>query len=633
MIFGGIDTGIDLDLTLARLLLAAGGSLAVGCAVWAAALLCRRWLPVLTQQRSLWLGAQVAVAVVFLAMLLPPSDSLRVLPLIEIVEPEAAPASAVPAAAAATHAAEATRPAPDLVAVAADRPASAWMRDAGRAWLLLYLSGLAHALWRWWRAQRLLDTLAASGRALTGADHAGLAPDQQALPLPVIEVEVPMSPMLLGLFRPRLLLPRHLREVEVFQQRLIVAHELTHWRRRDLHWSAAALVLQSLFWFNPFMRLLGARLGWAQEFGCDRDVLRGRPPAERKAYAAALVAQLRWQHRPAGMALAFGAHDGGAGTSTLAARIGLIRTPATARGAWPRALALASLAAVAVANFALQPALAWQAAGPAIEPRPLLASPAVNDARLAAAPAAPAVIDCTVMVDAASGATLVREGTCDARVTPASTFKIAISLMGFDSGVLRDDHAPYLPYKASYASSNPSWRHGTDPAGWLRESIVWYSQQVTRRLGAASVRGYVQAFDYGNRDLSSVAGVTEAVAVSELSPTLRISPQEQTVFLRKVVNRKLPLSPHAYEATARLLKLDAMPAGWEVHGKTGTAPVQLADGRTDRDNNIGWFVGWTIRDGRTLVFARLMQYPVQSAGYAGPKTRAAFLDELAQRSL
>ena len=238
-----------------------------------------------------------------------------------------------------------------------------------------------------------------------------------------------------------------------------------------------------------------------------------------------------------------------------------------------------------------------------------------------------------MLVDAASGRALVREGTCDASVTPASTFKIAISLMGFDSGVLRDDHAPYLPYKASYASSNPGWRHGTDPAGWLRESIVWYSQQVTKRLGAASVRNYVRAFDYGNRTLASVAGVADAVAVSELSPTLRITPQQQTEFLRKVVNRELALSPQAYDVTARLLKVEETPNGWEVHGKTGTAPVRLADGKADKENNIGWFVGWTIKDGRKLVFARLMQYPVDSNSYAGLKTRQAFLGELAQRTL
>ncbi|MBJ7310533.1 class D beta-lactamase [Rugamonas sp. CCM 8940] len=611
----------ELDVALLRLLLAAAGSLAAGCAVWAVAVLCRRCLPALAQQRSLWLLGQAAVAAVFVAMLLPTTEGLRVVPVIEmgeLVAPRAPVASAPPPASPAVTAMPAPAPA----------PRHAWLRDAARAWLALYLLGLGHALYRWRRGQQLLDALATSGSPFTAPlAHAGFAARAHAALPAVIEVEAPISPMLQGLFKPRLLLPHHLRNFAPLQQQLIVEHELTHWRRHDLRWSAAALVLQSLFWFNPFMRMLRARLGWAQEFGCDRDVLRGRPQSERKAYAAALVAQLKLQRHPTGMALAFGASDAGSHAPTLAARINLIRTPTAARGGWSRLAAFGSLAAVAAANLALQPALGWHAADVPDGHAQLLAG-----AWPGTWSAAPAPLDCTVMVDADSGAALVSEGSCDARVTPASTFKIAISLMGFDSGVLRDEHAPYLPYKASYASRNPSWRHGTDPAGWLRESIVWYSQQVTLRLGAASVRGYVQAFDYGNRDLASVAGMDDAVALSELSPTLRISPLEQIVFLRKVVNRGLPLSAHAYDMTTRLLKLDAPANGWEIYGKTGTASARLPDGSADETQNIGWFVGWATKGGRKLVFARLMQHPVGSHNYAGAQTRDAFLSELERRA-
>ena len=610
---------MPLDVALARLLLAAAGSLVAGGALWGAALLCRTWFPALAQQRSLWLLGQVAVAAVFVAMLLPATERLRVVPVIEMGE----------AAALRVAAPDTSRPASPAPAAVPSTPPSAsphaWLRDAARAWLVLYLLGLAHALYRWRRAQRLLDALGASGDPLIGLDeHAGFVGQAHA-PLPaVIEVAAPISPMLQGVFKPQLLLPRHLRSFDPLQQQLIVEHELTHWRRRDLHWSAAATALQSLFWFNPFMRMLRARLGWAQEFGCDRDVLCVRPQGERKAYAAALVAQLKLQRCPAGMALAFGA----SAEPTLTARINLIRTPTAVRGAWPRCAALASLAAVAGANLALQPALGW-----GVPDAPEGRAQLLSRAWPGSASRPSAALDCTIMVDAASGAVVVREGGCDERVTPASTFKIAISLMGFDSGVLRDERTPYLPYKASYAASNPAWRQGTDPARWLRESVVWYSQQVTSRLGAARVRSYVQAFDYGNRELSSVAGMDDAVAVSELSPTLRISPVEETVFLRKLVNRSLPVSAHAYAMTARLLKREALANGWEVHGKTGTAFARRPDGSADDTQHIGWFVGWINKGGRTLVFARLMQHRIDTGYFGGAQTRDAFLDELARRPL
>jgi beta-lactamase class D/beta-lactamase regulating signal transducer with metallopeptidase domain len=604
-----------LDVALVRLLLAAAGSLAAAGAVWAVVVLCRRILPALAQQRSPWLLGQAAVAVLFVAMLLPATEGLRVVPVIEIGE-RMAPQTDAAAAPAASLAPKAM---PEAEPASASR--HAWLRDAARVWLALYLLGFGHALVRWRRSRQLLDALAASGEPLVAPDeHAGFAARTHARMPAVIEVDAPISPMLHGLFKPRLLLPRHLRSFDPVQQQLIVEHELTHWRRHDLRWSVAAFALQSLFWFNPFMRRLGARLGWAQEFGCDRDVLRTRPQGQRKAYAAALVAQLKLQQRPAGMALAFGA----SGEPTLTARIELIRTPRAPRAAWSRWAAFGSLAVVVCASLALQPALGWHAPGVTDGRAQLLTRtwPGMSSG-------APAPLDCTLMVDAASGASLVREGSCDERVTPASTFKIALSLMGFDSGVLRDEHTPWLPYKARYAAANPSWRRGTDPARWLRESVVWYSQQVTSRLGAAGVRGYVQAFDYGNRELASVPGVIDAVAVSELSPTLAISPVEQTVFLRKVVKRSLPLSAHAYDMTARLLRQDALANGWEVYGKTGTAQARLADGSADETQYIGWFVGWATKGGRTLVFARLLRHPADKYRYAGPRARDALLSDLA----
>lgn len=244
---------------------------------------------------------------------------------------------------------------------------------------------------------------------------------------------------------------------------------------------------------------------------------------------------------------------------------------------------------------------------------------------------------CTILLDARDGTTLAHEGRCDVRITPASTFKIAIALMGYDSGVLADEHHPVLPFRPGYVDWRDAWRAPTDPARWIRESVVWYSQQTVKKLGTARWQAYVDRFGYGNRDLSDTRHRAEFAAdglsLAWVNSSLQISGDEQAAFLRKVVNRELAVSQQAYDVTARLLKVDAAPNGWEVHGKTGTAPVRLANGRADRDNNIGWFVGWTVRDGRKLVFARLMQHPVTSESYAGLKTREAFLGELAQRSL
>jgi beta-lactamase class D len=571
-------TFTGIDLLAFQFLLASGCCVAAGSGVWAVTMLCRRWLPGIAAQRSVWLLAQCTIVAAFVLMLLPQSQRLRLLPPIDIENFSAQR----PAAASNT-------PAP-AVSAAAPAPAAgisprSYLAYAAQGWLLLYTLGLTCMLVRLLRTQRTLRALACAGNKTGNA------------PVDTIEVDAPISPMLFGLLRPRLLLPLHLRSFEAGQRQLIVEHELTHWRRRDLQWASAGILLQTLLWFNPFMRLLGKQLSWAQELGCDRDVLQGRPAAQRKAYAAALVAQLKLQQTPITTALAFGNVTPG----TLAGRIALIRDP---RGAsqrpWTRVAALAGLAAVLAASLALQPSLA---------------SHGVTQ------------LSCTTLMDAASGRRLLHDGQCDARATPASIFNIVVSLMGYDSGILVDEHTPLMPFKPGYVNWNEDWRIDTDPSSWIRNSTVWYAQQVTTQLGEARFQHYIQSFGYGNRDVSGDAGKHNGLTESWIGSSLTISPDEQLDFLRKVVNHQLPVSARAHEMTAKLLRQRTLDNGWTIYGKTGTATRTLANGDAD-NHQYGWFVGWATKGTRTIVFTRMMLDERQEL-YAGARAREFFLRDVA----
>lgn len=576
-----------LELLTMRFLLASLGCLAAGMSVWAISAVLRRCLPALAMQRSLWLLGQLTVLAIFVLMLLPHSQRVRLIP---PLEPATRTVSQyLPSANAATLPASMDAPA----AAAPALSARTLLLRGAQAWLCIYLLGLAWSIARLWRAHRMLDSLAVGSAPATTQGGATM-----------LEVDAPISPMLLGLFKPRLLLPRHLRDFDPLQRQMIVEHELTHLRRHDLQWMTLGVLLQTLLWFNPFMRLLRNSLTWAQELGCDRDVLRGRPAAQRKAYASALVAQLKLQHLAPQGALAFGSID----ANTLGERVSLIRTPANGRRAmWARAATIAALAAIAGGNFALQPALAWSV------------SPSAQSV---------AALNCTTFVDAASGQALLREGDCATRITPVSTFNIPVSLMGYDSGFLRDEHAPKLPYRAEYNSWNPDWRRDMEPREWIRYSAVWYAQQVTRQLGRERFDRYVQGFGYGNRDTGGDAGKENGVAWSWVGSSLQISADEQTAFLRKLVRHELPVSPRAVEQTATLLRLDDLPNGWRVYGKTGTGAPVGADGKDDFSRSYGWFVGWATNGKRTIVFARLVQDEKKEDGAAGPRTKEAFLRQL-----
>jgi beta-lactamase class D len=244
-------------------------------------------------------------------------------------------------------------------------------------------------------------------------------------------------------------------------------------------------------------------------------------------------------------------------------------------------------------------------------------------------------VRCTLLLDAASGQPILREGRCGERVTPASTFKIAISLMGYDSGVLVDEHKPTLPFKPGYVDWRAAWRAPTDPARWMRESVVWYSQQVVHRLGAPHYQDYVDRFGYGNRDVSDARHRAEpkdsGLNLAWINSSLQISADEQAVFLRKLVRRELGVSAKAYDMTARILEQPPLPNGWTLHGKTGSGSPLLPNGESDGAHAYGWYVGWASKDSRTVVFVQLIQDEKDTPGPTGYRARDALLSALPAR--
>ncbi len=231
---------------------------------------------------------------------------------------------------------------------------------------------------------------------------------------------------------------------------------------------------------------------------------------------------------------------------------------------------------------------------------------------LGSAPAAAA--DCLLVTDAQTRTVLAQSGgACVARQSPFSTFKIAISLMGYDAGLLQSATAPVLETAPGLADWNAAWRGPQTPQSWMRLSVVWFSQVLTRRLGAERFAAYVHDFRYGNESVGGVTGAPDALTSAWLASSLAISPREQVDFLRRMLGGQLPVSAQAVTKTIALLKQDEAPAGWSLFGKTGSGSARRPDGTVDAHRPMGWFVGWAEKGGRTLIFARFTGLDMPSA--------------------
>jgi beta-lactamase regulating signal transducer with metallopeptidase domain len=132
---------------------------------------------------------------------------------------------------------------------------------------------LAWLLGSIWQAMRLLDGWMQARRLRRSAQPAPTLLSAMADLLPrgtSIAVTAVDGPLLVGLLRPRILVPRVLVEtLDTAALRGIVLHEVAHIRRGDLWLALIQRVILVVFWWSPFLRLIAARLDVAREMACD----------------------------------------------------------------------------------------------------------------------------------------------------------------------------------------------------------------------------------------------------------------------------------------------------------------------------------------------------------------------------
>jgi beta-lactamase class D len=217
---------------------------------------------------------------------------------------------------------------------------------------------------------------------------------------------------------------------------------------------------------------------------------------------------------------------------------------------------------------------------------------------------------------------------CNQRFAPQSTFKIALSLMGFDSGILKDELHPEWPYKKEYELYLNVWKYSHNPRTWLRDSCVWYSQVLTQELGMTRFKSYVDAFHYGNQDVSGDKGQNNGLTHAWLSSSLAISPTEQIEFLQKIVNKKLPVSSNAITMTKNILYIQELAGGWKLYGKTGNGQQLTKEKNQKLPLQHGWFVGWIEKDGRVITFANHISDSKKQAIFASFRAKNEALNKL-----
>lgn len=178
------------------------------------------------------------------------------------------------------------------------------------------------------------------------------------------------------------------------------------------------------------------------------------------------------------------------------------------------------------------------------------------------------------------------------RLPPCSTYLIPHFAIALGTGVLKDSDSR-IAFDATKHPSIEFW-----PASWkrdqtfdsaLKDSVQWYAQELSTRLGAARIEQNLKRIKYGNADISGGLGNFW------MSSSLRVTSFEQLDFLRAFRDGKLGFNPRITKALQEALVVERTP-DYTIYGKYGSCP--MPDG-----SYIGWLVGYLERPGKVWYFA------------------------------
>lgn len=262
-----------------------------------------RWRVPARVEHLLWL----VLAVKFLApplVRIPLAEELFAGTVLEVAVPAADPRPPAPALAASTAAAPAIATAPATATAQRSFGSGAPSPSTiGRLLLALWCAGAlfmfghqAARLASWHRRRR---PEAAPPELVRVVDEVAAALGIRS-PRVVLD-EALETPVVAGLLRPRLFWPVALMEsMPATVSRTVIAHELSHIRRRDLWVGVVELVGRCVWWWYPGWGFVQRRLRDAAERACDDAVIRLYPSLRRR-YAEGLleVASAAASPRPA----------------------------------------------------------------------------------------------------------------------------------------------------------------------------------------------------------------------------------------------------------------------------------------------------------------------------------------------
>lgn len=175
---------------------------------------------------------------------------------------------------------------------------------------------------------------------------------------------------------------------------------------------------------------------------------------------------------------------------------------------------------------------------------------------------------------------------CSKQYIPASTFKIFNSLVSLETQAVTDENE--IIKWDGVERSIKSWNRDHNMRSAIKYSVVWFYQELAKRVGEERMQHYIDTVGYGNRNISG------GIDRFWLDGKLKISQFEQIEFLKKLYNNSLPFSQRSMNIVKDIM-LNEDTLGYKLRAKTGWGMRAKI--------NAGWWVGWVEKENNIYFFA------------------------------
>ncbi|MCI9297894.1 MAG: BlaR1 family beta-lactam sensor/signal transducer [Lachnospiraceae bacterium] len=422
--------------------------------------------------------------------------------------------------------------------------------------------------------------------------------------IPIYSTAFLKSPVIAGLFNPRIYLPIHLiSDFNAADMRYMLLHELQHYKHKDALAGFFMSFFGILYWCNPCVRYALKEMRNEREVACDTSVLNLLDESDYEDYGNTLI-NFAEKVSLTPFPLAFVSEGNAVGISKSMKQmqqrivnISSYKKPSVLR----KLKGLTAFVTISIILSGLAPMLSTYAAG---QSRYQWNIPSDKVS----------TIDLSAWFSGYEGSFVLYDLNGDTwkvydmeqatlRTAPNSTYKIYDALFGLEEGVIAPDNSFMAWDKTDYPFEE--WNGNQDLSSAMQSSVNWYFEEIDKRIGSSAIQDYIRKIGYGNEIVNT------NLSSYWMQGTLKISPVEQVELLTALHNNQFDFAPENINAVKNSICLSSSEnfssEGKNFYGKTGT-------GRVNGQDVNGWFVGFLETAGNTYFFAANIQAAENATG-------------------